>query len=58
MIDLIIQDLTTILLVRRNELAGLTYIELAQLPEFSAIKQNSLAKLYMDARERMAENKD
>lgn len=42
------------LLVRLKEIAGLTYREIAQLPEFSAIKQNSLAKLYMDARERLA----
>jgi REP element-mobilizing transposase RayT len=42
------------LLVRLKELAGLTYREIAQLPEFSAIKQNSLGKLYMDARERLA----
>ena len=40
------------LLVRLKELAGLTYREIAQLPEFSAIKQNSLGKLYMDARKR------
>jgi REP element-mobilizing transposase RayT len=41
------------LLVRLKEVAGLTYREIAQLPEFSPIKQNSLAKLYMDARRRM-----
>jgi REP element-mobilizing transposase RayT len=41
------------LLVRLKELAGLTYREIAQLPEFSGIKQNSLGKLYMDARERL-----
>ena len=28
--------------------------EIAQSPEFSAIKQHSLAKLYKDARERLA----
>ena len=42
------------LLVRLKELAGLTYREIAQLPEFSGIKQYSLSKLYSDARERMA----
>ena len=41
------------LLVRLKELSGLTYREIAQLPEFSGIKQNSLGKLYMDAKERL-----
>jgi REP element-mobilizing transposase RayT len=42
------------LLVQLKELAGLTYREIAQLPEFSGIKQNSLGKLYLDAKERLA----
>jgi hypothetical protein len=38
------------LLVRLKELAVLTYREIAQLPEFSAIKQHSLAMLFLDIR--------
>ena len=38
------------LLVSLKELSGLTYREIAQLPEFSDIKLHSLAKLYKDAR--------
>jgi len=45
------------LLVRLKELSGLTYREIAQLPEFSDIKLHSLAKLYKDARKRIAANK-
>lgn len=42
------------LLVGLKDLAGLTYREISQLPEFSSIKQYSLAKLYMDAKKRLA----
>ena len=38
------------LLVRLNELSGLTYREIAQLVKFRDIKLHSLAKLYKDAR--------
>jgi REP element-mobilizing transposase RayT len=42
------------LLVRLKELSGLTYREIAQLIEFRDIKLHSLAKLYKDARKRVA----
>jgi hypothetical protein len=42
------------LLVRLKELSELTYREMAQLPEFRDIKLHSLAKLYKDARKRIA----
>jgi REP element-mobilizing transposase RayT len=45
------------LLVRLKELSGLTYREIAQLPEFRDIKLHSLAKLYKDARKRIAAKK-
>jgi len=45
------------LLVRLKELSGLTYREIAQLPEFRDIKLHSLAKLYKDARKRIAAQK-
>ncbi len=45
------------LLVRLKELSGLTYREIAQLPEFADIKLHSLAKLYKDARKRIAAEK-
>lgn len=45
------------LLVRLKELSGLTYREIAQLPEFRDIKLHSLAKLYKDARKRIAGKK-
>ena len=45
------------LLVRLKELSGLTYREIAQLPEFREIKLHSLAKLYKDARKRIASKK-
>ena len=45
------------LLVRLKELSGLTYREIAQLPEFRDIKFHSLAKLYKDARKRIAHKK-
>jgi hypothetical protein len=45
------------LLVRLKELSGLTYREIVQLPEFSDIKLHSLAKLYKDARKRIAAKK-
>jgi hypothetical protein len=45
------------LLVRLKELSGLTYREIAKLPEFSDIKLHSLAKLYKDAQKRLAAKK-
>jgi REP element-mobilizing transposase RayT len=45
------------LLVRLKELSGLTYREIAPLPEFADIKMHSLAKLYKDARRRLAAQK-
>ena len=45
------------LLVRLKELSGLTYREIAQLPEFRDIKLHSLAKLDKDARKRIAAKK-
>jgi REP element-mobilizing transposase RayT len=45
------------LLVRLKELSGLTYREIAQLSEFRDIKLHSLAKLYKDARKRIAARK-
>ncbi|MCG2811447.1 MAG: hypothetical protein L6428_08310 [Candidatus Aminicenantes bacterium] len=45
------------LLVRLKELSGLTYRQIAQLPEFRDIKLHSLAKLYKDARKRIAAKK-
>jgi REP element-mobilizing transposase RayT len=45
------------LLVRLKELSGLTYREIAQLNEFADIKMYSLAKLYKDARKRIAAKK-
>ena len=45
------------LLVRLKELSGLTYMEIAQLPEFRDIKLHALAKLHKDARKRIAANK-
>jgi REP element-mobilizing transposase RayT len=45
------------LLVRLKELSGLTYREIAQLPEFRDIKLHSLAKLYKDARKRAVAKK-
>jgi hypothetical protein len=45
------------LLVRLKELSGLTYREIAQLPEFRDIKLYSLAKLYKDAQKRIAGKK-
>lgn len=45
------------LMVRLKELSGLTYREIAQLPEYRDIKLHSLAKLYKDARKRIAGKK-
>jgi hypothetical protein len=45
------------LLVRLKELSGLTYREIAQLPEFRDIKLYSLAKLCKDARKRITGKK-
>ena len=45
------------LLVRLKELSGLTYREITQLLEFRDIKLHSLAKLYKDARKRIAAKK-
>lgn len=45
------------LLVRLKELSGLTYGQIAQLPEFRDSKLHSLAKLYKDARKRITAKK-
>jgi len=44
------------LLVYLKDLSGLTYREIAQLPEFSELKLHSLAKLYKDAKKRISPN--
>lgn len=44
------------LLVRLRELSGLTYRDIAQFPEFGDLQLHSLAKLYKDARKRIAIN--
>ncbi len=51
------KQLRSKLLVRLKELSGLTYREIAQLPEFRDIKLHSLAKLYKDARKRLIAKK-